>query len=122
MKRIPIAGALALGLSLMSVAALADDPHDPLLSRSAKARARDREAIRQLNLRELDYVQRRDAHYSDGWKAWRDARDRKGRYSERSERAQDDYVRARQRYERDMAEWRRAVAACRAGDYDACGG
>lgn len=122
MKRVPFAGALALCLSLVSVAALADDPNDPLLSHSATARARDREAIRQLNLRELNYVQRRDAQYSDSWKAWRDARDRKGRYTEGSTAAHDEYARERQRYERDMAEWRRAVAACRAGDYSACGG
>jgi hypothetical protein len=31
-----------------------------------------------------------------------------------------DYSRSRARYERDMAAWRRAVAACRAGDYSAC--
>lgn len=28
--------------------------------------------------------------------------------------------RAQERYERERAEWRRRVAACRAGDYDAC--
>ena len=27
---------------------------------------------------------------------------------------------AQQRYEREVAEWRRRVAACRGGDYDAC--
>lgn len=28
---------------------------------------------------------------------------------------------AQQRYERERAEWQRRVAACRAGDYSACG-
>jgi hypothetical protein len=28
--------------------------------------------------------------------------------------------RAQERYERERAEWRRRVEACRAGDYDAC--
>jgi len=30
--------------------------------------------------------------------------------------------RAMERYERQRAEWRRRVAACQAGDYDACDG
>lgn len=29
--------------------------------------------------------------------------------------------RAQERYERERAEWRRRVAACNAGDHDACG-
>lgn len=31
-----------------------------------------------------------------------------------------DYTRDRAQYDRNMAAWRRAVDACRAGDYSAC--
>ncbi|EGD59214.1 hypothetical protein Y88_1276 [Novosphingobium nitrogenifigens DSM 19370] len=79
--------------------AMADDPHDPTM-RSARARARDHEIIRRLNLRESAHVRERDARYA----------------------AQNDaYVRSRQQYEHDMANWRRAVSACQSGDYSACG-
>lgn len=36
------------------------------------------------------------------------------------DRARSDYAAARKRYEQAMADWRRRVAACRAGDYSAC--
>ncbi len=117
MRRIPFAGALASGLavilSLVSTAALADDPNDPAM-RDPAARARDRAIIRQLNLRELAHVQKRDAGYAEGWRAYREAQQRGN--------SSDDYAQAQRRYQREMAEWRRAVAACRAGDYRACGG
>lgn len=92
MKPITLAGALALAAALLPAAALADDPHDPLLSRSAAARERDRQEIRRLNLNELAHVRKRDA----------------------------GYARERERYERDLADWRRAVAECRAGNHSAC--
>ena len=113
----------ALVAALMPAVALADDPNDPTM-RSAAARARDREIIRQLNLQELARVRERDARYAEGWRAARDASGRaNAEYSERSrdyDRAMADHARDRARYERQMAEWRRAVAACRAGDYAAC--
>lgn len=37
-----------------------------------------------------------------------------------SGRASADYQAARQRYEKAMANWRRRVADCEAGDYRAC--
>lgn len=111
-------------VALMPAAALADDPKDPAM-RSAAARARDREIIRQLNLRESARVQQRDAGYAEGWREWRGS-ERDGLaadYSARSrayDRDRADYAQQRARYERQMAAWRRAVDACRAGDYSAC--
>ena len=71
MKSITVSGAIALGLALISSAALADDPHDPSM-RSAAARARDKEVIRQLNLAELRHVKARDARLSKQWREWRE--------------------------------------------------
>ena len=106
----------ALVAAMMPVAARADDPNDPAM-RSAAARARDREIIRQLNLRELARVRERDARYAQGWRA---AQADRGYAMADHQRAMTDYARDRAQYERDMAAWRRAVAACRAGDYSAC--
>ena len=97
--------------------------------RSPAARARDHEIIRQLNIAELRRTQARDARYAQGWAAYREAHGG-GRFVREDEyaSASDSYDRDMQRYsqrrsdyERRMAEWRRAVAACRSGDYDACG-
>jgi hypothetical protein len=115
----------ALAAVLMPAAAMADDPHDPAM-RTRAARERDRQQIRQMNLDQLAYVRQRDAGYARGWSDWRASRDAGGAdagYAARSadhRRALDDYADSRARYERDMAAWRRAVAACRAGDYSAC--
>jgi hypothetical protein len=88
-----------VGAVLLPAAALADDPNDPAM-RNAAARARDREMTRQLNLRQGAMVRERDARYA----------------------AQNQgYAASRADYEQQMASWRRAVAACRAGDYTACG-
>jgi hypothetical protein len=106
----------------MPAVALADDPRDPAMA-SADARARDKETIRQLNLRELARVRERDARYAEGWRATRANAGRQAEYAARSrdhDRALADYARERASYERAMAQWRRAVAACRAGDYSAC--
>lgn len=100
----------ALAGLLTPQAALADDPHDPAM-RSAAARARDQAIIRQLNLEEAARVRQRDARYAEGWRATRE----EGRRLE-------DHARSRAEHERRMAQWRRAVAACRAGDYAACEG
>jgi DNA segregation ATPase FtsK/SpoIIIE-like protein len=80
--------------------------------RTAAARARDREQTRQLNLAEQARVRARDAGYAAGWNATRAAGG--------ADRAAADHAAALDRYERDMAAWRRAVAACNAGDRDAC--
>ena len=100
--------------AIMPAGALADDPRDPAM-RSAAARAKDREIIRQLNRQELARVRARDARYAEGWRAYRE--NGAGRDHDRAMAA---YERDRARYERDMAAWRRAVSACRAGDYSAC--
>lgn len=118
---------LLMSAALIAVApatAWADDPKDPAM-RSAAARARDREMTRQLNLEELAKTRRRDAHYATGTRAARAS----GRYAadeEYSARSRDyenamtGYADERAHYEREMAAWRSAVAACRAGDYSAC--
>ncbi|GAC1405578.1 MAG: hypothetical protein NVSMB69_04620 [Novosphingobium sp.] len=127
--RVKTISSAALVVALLSGAlvpsvARADDPNDPTM-RSAAARARDHAMIRQLNLNELARTRARDARYAGGWEAYREAggSNRGARYVPEAEYAQasEGYARDRDQYERRMAEWRRAVAACRAGDYDACG-
>lgn len=99
------AGALALGVALVPTAASAEDPHDPSM-RSAAARARDAAIIRRLNHEQLAFVQNRDAQYAQGWRAYRE-----GPRVEPARQA---------RYEREMADWRRAVMKCNAGYYEYC--
>ena len=110
----------AVAAAMVPAAVHADDPRDPTM-RSAAARERDRAIIRQLNRDELARVRRRDAGYAEGWRAAREG----GGHAARSrdhQRALADYARKREQHEQDMAAWRRAVAACRAGDYSACDG
>jgi len=90
--------------AMVPVTALADDPRDPAM-RSAAARARDAEMTRQLNLQQAAMVRARDARYAQGWQ---------------TPGSDGSYAAARARYERDLAQWRQAVAACRAGDTAAC--
>ncbi len=96
---------LAVSIIAIAAPAMADDPLDPAM-RSSAARARDKEVIRRLNLAEAARVQERDAGYAAQSRA--------------ANAAASDYASRRARYERDMADWRRAVAACRAGNYAAC--
>ena len=114
----------ALIAATMPTVARADDPHDPTM-RSAAARARDHAMIRQLNLNELERTRVRDARYASGWQAYREARGSGGeaRYVPEAEyeQASQRYAHDRAQYEQRMAEWRRTVAACRTGDYNACG-
>ncbi|MFA7586456.1 MAG: hypothetical protein WCY11_09745 [Novosphingobium sp.] len=100
----------ALAALLTPHVALADDPNDPAM-RTAAARARDKAIIRQLNLQEAARVRERDARYAEGWRAKRE-----------EGRMQAEYARSRAEHERRMVQWRRQVAACRAGDYSACDG
>lgn len=119
--------ALVPALLGLASPALADDPNDPAM-RSAAARARDREMIRQLNLAQLAHVRQRDARYAEGWAAWRAQNGPAGAaagegYAARTRdhrQAMAEYDQARADYDRRMAAWRRQVAACNAGDYDAC--
>ena len=104
--------------ALIPAAVQADDPNDPTM-RSAAARARDRAIIRQLNRDELARVRQRDAGYAEGWRAWRETGGNAAR-SQDHQRAMASYARKREQYQRDVAAWRRAVAACRAGNYSAC--
>ena len=91
--------------------------------RSAAARAHDHEQIRRLNVEELARVRARDAQFAEGWVASRAANQTAGTDAGRTrdyEVAMSDYRRDRARYDQQMVEWRRAVAACEAGDYFAC--
>lgn len=98
--------ALAVSTALLPAAALADDPHDPTM-RSAAARARDRAIIKRMNLDQLAYVRRRDARRMQAFHEAQGARDTR-------------YADARAEHGREMAAWRRAVAACHAGRWEYC--
>ena len=106
--------------------ALADDPRDPTMT--PEAIARDRAIIRKLNQDQLAYVRQRDAQYAKGWKAYRQSGDDDGDFEEgdyqsgRADYARQSrgYAQARRDYEADLAQWRRDVAACRAGNYSRC--
>ena len=104
--------ALALGIAAQSAMAAADDPNDRTMN--AAAIERDRAIIRRLNQEQLAHVRQRDARYAEGWRSYRNGT---GRVSQRDAA---NYAEARQDYARQMAAWRRAVAACRAGDRSAC--
>lgn len=116
----PALCALAFGLAAIAAPVQADDPNDPTMATRA-ARARDRAQIRKLNEDQLAYVRQRDAHYAEGWDAYRRAHRDDRRSESRSAREEDaDYAAARDDYEDALAQWRHDVAACRAGDYAYC--
>lgn len=125
--RLGTCAVVALAALLLPAAAQADNPNDPAM-RSKAARARDSAIIRQLNLAEAARVQQRDALYAREWRAWREARGDRDRVTDADDAGQDsgygseqdDYAQRRAQYEREMIDWRRAVAACRAGDWAAC--
>lgn len=98
--------ALAMGVTLLPAAALADDPRDPTM-KSATARARDSAETKRLNQGQLAYVQQRDA------KILRNYREAQSGHS-------GAYADAQAEYSRKMAAWRRAVAACNSGQWDYC--
>lgn len=110
-----VSGAIALCCVMAGSAVHADDPNDPAM-RDPRARARDKAIIRQLNRNELARVQARDARYAEGWRAWRQQPQQRADHA----RAMERYSHDRAQYERDMAAWRRAAAACRQGDYRYC--
>ena len=116
MKACLVAGALALSVFAAASPAMADDPNDPVLSKSAAARAKDKAIIRQLNLNELNRVQARDARYARDWAAYREQPAREAEYRA----ALADHAREQAAYEKKMAQWREAVRRCRAGDYNYC--
>ena len=101
-----VACVLAMGAALLPTAALADDPRDPSM-KSAAARARDSAETRRLNQGQLSYVRDRDARIIGDHRASQGEIDR-------------NYADARADYSRKMAAWRRAVAACNAGQRDYC--
>lgn len=126
MHRIVASLALAApALLLASAPAHADDPKDPAM-RTAAARARDREITRQLNLGQLAAVRERDAAYAAGWAAMRRAGGSERAEADHAARTREhrqalaDYAAARADYESRMAQWRRQVDACNAGDHAAC--
>lgn len=88
-----LAALLILGTASAAGAAALEDP----------VRRADRLRTEQLN---------RDAHAA--------AARRDGRIRAEQDRAQADYHAAQQRYQQAMENWRRRVAACKAGDLSAC--
>jgi hypothetical protein len=124
--RVGLSICAAIAAAMVPAVALADDSRDPSL-RDAAARAHDSDVTRQLNLDERAMVRARDARQMQGWRASPDGDSYEAADSEYAAHAQDhdramtDYGRDRARYAQDMAEWHLAVAACRAGDYAACG-
>lgn len=112
---------LACGVAASSPA-LADDPNDPTMTPDAVAR--DRAIIRKLNQDQLAYVRQRDAQYAEGWNTYQGGRrnQNSGQNASRygDEDGARDYAQARRQYEADLAQWRRDVSACRAGDYSRC--
>ena len=105
MTVIRFAAALAFAFVAFPATALADDPNDAAM-RNAAERARDAATIKRLNQEQLAKVRARDAGYAAGWQAYRDG--------------PGENARRQAEYARQMAEWRRAVARCNAGDYDYC--
>lgn len=104
--RISLLGcALALGAALLPIAAHADDVYDPTM-RSAAARARDSAIIKRMNQQQLAYVRQRDTKRSQS--------------SHAAQREHDRYADARAEYAQKMGAWRRAVAACNAGQWEHC--
>ncbi len=95
----------AIGAALLPAVALADDPHDPTM-RSSAARERDRAIIRRMNQQQLAYVRERDARIMRNYR--------------RAQGGGESYADARADYDRQMASWRRAVAACNAGRWEYC--
>ncbi|MXO59238.1 hypothetical protein GRI89_06760 [Altererythrobacter salegens] len=96
-----LAGALALVSLTLPQAAWADDPNDPAM-RNKKAREADAAEIRRLNREQQAYVSQRDAGYQAGWDAYR------------------AYPQAQADYDKQMAEWRRAVKLCESGHREYC--
>ena len=113
---------IGAGLVAAAAPALADDPHDR--SMTPEAIARDHAMTRALNEGQIAYLRERDARYAQGWSDYRDyhagQRDSAPASREVSGSANADYADARREYESAMADWRRDVAACRAGRYERC--
>jgi hypothetical protein len=99
--------------------------------------ARDREIIRNLNLRQLAYVRQRDAAQANQQQAGGEARaayetayddyvQQRADYLRRRnayEGSMDLYAEQRRSYEANLADWRHdvaAVAACKSGESSAC--
>ena len=116
MKAHLVASAVALSVIAVSAPGLADDPKDPLLSKSAAARAKDKAIIRQLNINEMNRVRAQDAQYAKGWQEYRELPARQAEYRA----ALAEHARERAAYEKKMAAWREAVRRCRAGEYSYC--
>jgi len=114
----------AIMVAAMPAAAWADDPNDPAMRR-ADALARDREMTRQLNLEELRKVRQRDTRPAKAARAapasgsYAADENYAGRLRD-YDSAMASYADRRAEYEQEKDAWRRAVTACRAGDYSAC--
>ena len=101
-----VVGVCAMALCAFSSPATADDPHDKAMQNAA-AHVADSASTKRSNQAELSYVHRRDADSMQSYDG--------GRVE-----GATSYARARADYERRLASWRHAVAACTAGQWDYC--
>jgi len=108
-----IAGFAALGLFACSASETA-------MAKSEEWLRRDREIIRQMNLRELAKVRQRDARQSAKERAVRADQAAFARRRVAYEREWAAYEEQRRDYGFRLAAWRRDVADCRAGVRSAC--
>lgn len=91
-------GAALLAVLVVPAAAWADDPNDPAF-RNRAARAKDAAITRSLNDQALARVRQRDASYDEAPRA---------------------NAAAQAEYDRQMAQWRRAVRLCESGHREYC--
>ena len=92
----------------------------PAPAKTAAELRRDREAIRQMNLREQARTSRRDARFAAQARASRADRQDYAWRRAAYERDMAAYARQRREYRARMAAWRRQVADCNAGVRSAC--
>lgn len=115
--------ALGAAISMMAICApaRADDPHERMTPEQLE---QDRATIRRLNREQLEYVQRRDAGYAQGWRQASGDEPAPASHARSAEThraaTENDYADQRREYEQAMADWREDVAACRAGYYEYC--
>lgn len=91
------------------------------MAKSAEWLRRDHEIIRQMNMRELAKVRKREAHYARRNRASRADRAAYARRRAAYERDMAAHARQQRHYAIRLAAWRKDVADCRAGVRSACG-
>jgi hypothetical protein len=121
MRRIPLPLAGLLAASALSASLAALFACAPVAqAKSEEWLRRDREVIRQQNLRELARVRERDAQYAAQSRASGGSTADYARRRSDHDREMRHYQEQQRRYRERLAEWREDVAQCRAGNYSAC--